>query len=48
MFAGFMTSLVTNPVDVVRTRLMNEMATSAVYRNPVMAFFKVGPQSFLT
>jgi len=26
MFSGFMTSLVTNPVDVVRTRIMNEKA----------------------
>jgi hypothetical protein len=44
MFAGVMTSLVSNPADVVRTRIMNEWNTkeTAKYsRNPFVTLVQV-------
>jgi hypothetical protein len=44
MFSGFMTSLVSNPVDVVRTRIMTEYTSpgqARVYSNPFSSLFRV-------
>ncbi len=51
MFSGFMTSLVTNPVDVVRTRIMTEYAAPGqprTYSNPFTSLFRVPPPFFVT
>jgi hypothetical protein len=51
MFAGFMTSLVTNPVDVVRTRIMTEYAAPGqprTYSNPFTSLFRVPPPFFVS
>jgi hypothetical protein len=48
MFSGFMTSLVTNPVDVVRTRIMTEYASPGqprTYSNPFTSLVRVPPHS---
>jgi Mitochondrial carrier protein len=43
MVSGVMTALVTNPIDIVRTRIMNERNTAKPqYRNPLQALAKVG------
>ena len=42
--AGLVTTLVTNPVDVVRTRIMNEkviVGQKRVYRDPFTTFYKI-------
>lgn len=40
-----MTSLCSNPVDIVRTRIMNESLspnkTEMIYKNPFSTFFKI-------
>lgn len=50
MFSGFMTSLVTNPIDVVRTRIMTELTAPGqqrIYSNPFGALAKVTLSPFL-
>jgi len=44
MFSGFITSLVTNPIDVVRTRIMNEKVAAGqqrIYTNPFISIWKI-------
>jgi len=45
MIAGLMTTLASNPLDVVRTRIFNESSKpkhERLYTNPITSLFKIG------
>ncbi len=41
MFAGFVAAAVTSPVDVIKTRIMNQSMRGILYANTLDCFLKI-------